>query len=68
MTTWDSSCGGEIWDAARDETTLAVTTVSTKLFHSWQSGQRPSHFRLSLPHCWQAKTVLGEDLSVLLTA
>ena len=30
---------------------------STKLFHSPQSGQRPSHFELSKPQAWQAKTV-----------
>src|SRR6266496_6004941 len=28
---------------------------STKLFHSPQSGQRPSHFELSSPQAWQAK-------------
>src|SRR5438445_9862867 len=28
---------------------------STKLFHSPQSGQRPSHFELSRPQAWQAK-------------
>ena len=30
---------------------------STKLFHSPQSGQRPSHFELSKPQAWQAKNV-----------
>jgi hypothetical protein len=29
---------------------------STKLFHSPQSGQRPSHFELSNPQAWQTKT------------
>src|SRR6266581_7016677 len=28
---------------------------STRLFHSPQSGQRPSHFELSRPQAWQAK-------------
>src|SRR6185295_3906881 len=32
---------------------------STKLFHSPQSGQRPSHLLLSKPHAWQPKTVLN---------
>src|SRR5262245_11091406 len=27
-----------------------------RLFHSPQSGQRPSHFELSNPQAWQAKT------------
>ena len=31
---------------------------SAKLFHSPQSGQRPSHFELSKPQAWHAKTVL----------
>ena len=30
---------------------------STRLFHSPQSGQRPSHLELSKPQAWQAKTV-----------
>jgi hypothetical protein len=63
--TWDSSRGGfsraETLDGA-----AAVTLVSTKLFHSWQLGQRPSHFRLSLPQFWQTKIVLA-DLSDLPT-
>ena len=32
---------------------------SMKLFHSPQSGQRPSHFELSKPQAWQAKTTLS---------
>src|SRR5712692_4785744 len=32
---------------------------STKLFHSPQSGHRPSHLLLSNPHAWQPKTVLN---------
>jgi hypothetical protein len=46
----------------------AETTVSAKLFHSWQLGQRPSHFRLSLPQFWQTKIVLEPDLPDLPTA
>ena len=32
---------------------------SAKLFHSPQSGQRPSHFELSKPQAWQAKKTLA---------
>src|SRR5687768_15878093 len=35
-----------------------VCRSSTKLFHSPQSGQRPSHLELSNPQAWQEKTVL----------
>jgi hypothetical protein len=34
-----------------------VVTVSTKVFHSPQSGQRPVHLGCSLPHCWQTNMV-----------
>jgi len=65
MATWESSWGGLRGAAAEAEGTEAATTVSTMVFHSWQLGQRPSHFRLSLPHCWQTYTVRLCDLSDL---
>src|SRR5262249_25337201 len=37
---------------------------STKLFHSPQSGQRPSHFELSKPQAWHWKTVLSLLMAV----
>ncbi|GAB4406318.1 MAG: hypothetical protein Kow00123_18930 [Anaerolineales bacterium] len=34
------------------------TTVSTIVFHSPQSGHRPTHLGDVLPHCWHTYTVL----------
>src|SRR5512143_2267452 len=41
---------------------------STKLFHSPQSGQRPSHFELPKPQAWQTKTVRILVMARLLAA
>jgi hypothetical protein len=41
--------------------------VSTSEFHSPQSGQRPIHFALSKPHCWQINLVVGLGIIVFLS-
>jgi hypothetical protein len=43
--------------AGEEEAEEAVTVLSTKVFHSPQSGQRPVHLGCSLPHCWQTNIV-----------
>jgi hypothetical protein len=40
-----------------------VIFCSTKVFHSPQEGQRPSHFAESFPQFWQRYTVL--DLAIV---
>jgi len=54
--------------SAIGEGALVETTVSSKLFHSWQLVQRPSHFRLCLPQFWQTKIVRLLDLAGLTIA
>jgi hypothetical protein len=66
--TWESSSAGLSGYANLDEEIGDFTVFSMKEFHSWQLGQRPSHLRLSLPHCWQTKMVLTLDLSPLVIA
>jgi hypothetical protein len=44
-----------------------VVTVSTKLFHSPQFGQRPVHFGCSAPHCWQTNMVRVLDFGGIFT-
>jgi hypothetical protein len=67
MLTRESSWGGDKGAATREDVVLTAAVNSTKLFHWLQSGQRPSHFRLSLPHSLQTKTTFAADLSDLLT-
>jgi hypothetical protein len=43
--------------AGEDEAEEAVTVLSTKVFHSPQSGQRPVHLGCSPPHCWHTNIV-----------
>jgi hypothetical protein len=52
-----SGCRGAVLRAARP---LAFGSVasrsSTSVFHSWQSGQRPSQRVCCAPQLWQTKT------------
>ena len=42
-----------------------VAALSTMVFHSLHSGQRPIHLGLSAPHCWQRKLTLGPALAIV---
>jgi hypothetical protein len=67
IATWESSWGGDKGAATREDAVLITPVISTKLFHWLQSGQRPSHLRLSRPHSLQMNTVFAAGLSGLLT-
>ena len=41
----------------RDVLTVAATVISLKVFHCWQSGQRPSHLAEEYPHDWHSNVV-----------